>query len=235
MELCGPAAAVRILYAPKPPVGWPQLPSSPSPGRGPSSSVGLTAGWAPRLRRQAASRNQAACLAWPQFKASIPFLTNPPHTARCTAQPPTHYISTHLHLYNPLLPSTDSTTQHHVLGIFRRQFLGQTDPTVSQPFFPSWAHSPRARPHFSGRPPPFAIHDSHVPRPPNPRIMAQDNELSKSADKGKGKAVDDETQKDKAGQPAANGKKEDDKDERWFRPALSQRFSWGRCSMIHRH
>ncbi|KAH6635297.1 armadillo-type protein [Chaetomium sp. MPI-SDFR-AT-0129] len=43
--------------------------------------------------------------------------------------------------------------------------------------------------------------------------MAQDSELSKSADKGKGKAVDDETLKDKAGQPAANGKKEDDKDE----------------------
>ncbi|KAK4146776.1 armadillo-type protein [Dichotomopilus funicola] len=43
--------------------------------------------------------------------------------------------------------------------------------------------------------------------------MAQDSELSKSADKGKGKAVDDETPKDKAGQPAANGKKEDDKDE----------------------
>ena len=43
--------------------------------------------------------------------------------------------------------------------------------------------------------------------------MAQDSDLSKTADKGKGKAVDDETQKDKAGQPAANGKKDDDKDE----------------------
>ena len=43
--------------------------------------------------------------------------------------------------------------------------------------------------------------------------MAQDSDLAKTADKGKGKAVDDETQKDKAGQPAANGKKDDDKDE----------------------
>lgn len=46
--------------------------------------------------------------------------------------------------------------------------------------------------------------------------MAQDSDLSKTADKGKGKAVDDETQKDKAGQPVANGKKEDDKDECLF-------------------
>lgn len=51
--------------------------------------------------------------------------------------------------------------------------------------------------------------------------MAQDSDLSKAADKGKGKAVDDdrkadETQKDKAGQPAANGKKGDDKDEGLF-------------------
>ncbi|KAK0735721.1 armadillo-type protein [Apiosordaria backusii] len=43
--------------------------------------------------------------------------------------------------------------------------------------------------------------------------MAQDSDLSKTADKGKGKAVDDETQKDKAGQPVANGKKDDDKAE----------------------
>lgn len=43
--------------------------------------------------------------------------------------------------------------------------------------------------------------------------MAQDSDLSKTTDKGKGKAVDDETQKDKAGQPAANGKKDDDKDQ----------------------
>ncbi|KAK4178224.1 putative 26S proteasome regulatory subunit rpn-1 [Triangularia setosa] len=43
--------------------------------------------------------------------------------------------------------------------------------------------------------------------------MAQDSELSKTADKGKGKAIDDETQKDKAGQPVENGKKDDDKAE----------------------
>ncbi|KAK3906909.1 armadillo-type protein [Staphylotrichum tortipilum] len=41
--------------------------------------------------------------------------------------------------------------------------------------------------------------------------MAQESDLSKTADKGKEKAVDDETQKDKAGEPAANGKKEDEK------------------------
>ncbi|KAK3353044.1 armadillo-type protein [Lasiosphaeria hispida] len=46
--------------------------------------------------------------------------------------------------------------------------------------------------------------------------MAQDSELPKAADKGKGKAVDtdkkeDEAQKDSAAQPAANGKKDDDK------------------------
>ena len=46
--------------------------------------------------------------------------------------------------------------------------------------------------------------------------MAQESDLSKTADKGKGKAVDDDTQKDKAGQPVANGKKEDDKDECLF-------------------
>ncbi|KAK4107035.1 26S proteasome regulatory complex, non-ATPase subcomplex, Rpn1 subunit [Canariomyces notabilis] len=48
--------------------------------------------------------------------------------------------------------------------------------------------------------------------------MAQDSDLSKSLDKGKGKAVDnerktDETQSDKAGKPVANGKKDDDKAE----------------------
>jgi len=43
--------------------------------------------------------------------------------------------------------------------------------------------------------------------------MAQESDLSKTADKGKGKAVDEEAQKDKAGQPVANGKKDDDKAE----------------------
>ncbi|KAK4640408.1 proteasome regulatory particle base subunit [Podospora bellae-mahoneyi] len=43
--------------------------------------------------------------------------------------------------------------------------------------------------------------------------MAQDSDLSKTADKGKGKAVDDETQKDKAAQPVENGKKDDGKAE----------------------
>ncbi|KAK4651499.1 proteasome regulatory particle base subunit [Podospora pseudocomata] len=43
--------------------------------------------------------------------------------------------------------------------------------------------------------------------------MAQDSDLSKTADKGKGKAADDETQKDKAAQPVENGKKDDDKAE----------------------
>jgi 26S proteasome regulatory subunit N1 len=49
--------------------------------------------------------------------------------------------------------------------------------------------------------------------------MAQESDLSKSAaDKGKGKgnAVHDGTQKDKAGQPVANGKKDDDKAECLF-------------------
>ncbi|KAK3318521.1 armadillo-type protein [Apodospora peruviana] len=46
--------------------------------------------------------------------------------------------------------------------------------------------------------------------------MAQDSELSKTADKGKGKAVDsdpkaEEVQKDKDGNPVASGKKADDK------------------------
>ncbi|KAK3990060.1 armadillo-type protein [Cladorrhinum sp. PSN332] len=48
--------------------------------------------------------------------------------------------------------------------------------------------------------------------------MAQDSDLSKAAEKGKGKAVEtdpkaDEAQKEKAGQPAANGKKDDGKEE----------------------
>jgi 26S proteasome regulatory subunit N1 len=43
--------------------------------------------------------------------------------------------------------------------------------------------------------------------------MAQESDLSKTADKGKGKAVDDETQKDKAGEPVPNGKKDEDKAE----------------------
>jgi len=46
--------------------------------------------------------------------------------------------------------------------------------------------------------------------------MAQDGDLSKAADKGKEKAVDaeqkvDDSQKDAAGKPAANGAKDDDK------------------------
>jgi 26S proteasome regulatory subunit N1 len=40
--------------------------------------------------------------------------------------------------------------------------------------------------------------------------MAQESDLSKTADKGKGKAVDDETQKDKAGEPVPTGKKDED-------------------------
>jgi hypothetical protein len=48
--------------------------------------------------------------------------------------------------------------------------------------------------------------------------MAQDTDSSKSAAKGKGKAVDDETQKDKAGQPVANGKKDDEKADCLFTP-----------------
>ncbi len=48
--------------------------------------------------------------------------------------------------------------------------------------------------------------------------MAQESDSSKTADKGKGKAVDterkaDEVQKDKDGKPIVNGKKEDDKDD----------------------
>ncbi len=60
--------------------------------------------------------------------------------------------------------------------------------------------------------------------------MAQDSDLSKATDKGKGKAVDneskaDETQKDKAGQPVANGKKADDKDEGLFSSPAPPRHS----------
>lgn len=48
--------------------------------------------------------------------------------------------------------------------------------------------------------------------------MAQDGDVSKAADKGKGKAVDaeqkvDDSQKDTTGKPAANGAKDDDKDD----------------------
>lgn len=50
--------------------------------------------------------------------------------------------------------------------------------------------------------------------------MAQESDLSKAADKGKGKAVDDETQKDTAGEPAANGKKEDEKADCLFCPDM---------------
>ena len=56
--------------------------------------------------------------------------------------------------------------------------------------------------------------------------MAQDSDLAKTADKGKGKAVDDETQKDKAGQPAANGKKDDDKDECLCSPRIAFGLPW---------
>jgi len=47
--------------------------------------------------------------------------------------------------------------------------------------------------------------------------MAQDGDLSKAADKGKGKAVEgdqkpEETEKDASTQPAANGKKDDKAD-----------------------
>jgi hypothetical protein len=40
--------------------------------------------------------------------------------------------------------------------------------------------------------------------------MAQEHDLSKAADKGKGKAVEDVPQKDKSGQAVPNGKKKDD-------------------------
>jgi 26S proteasome regulatory subunit N1 len=62
--------------------------------------------------------------------------------------------------------------------------------------------------------------------------MAQESDLSKTADKGKGKAVDDETQKDKAGQPVANGKKDDDKAECLFSLSCAARrygLSESRC------
>lgn len=67
--------------------------------------------------------------------------------------------------------------------------------------------------------------------------MAQESDLSKTADKGKGKAVDDETQKDKASQPVANGKKDEDKDECLF-PPLRRRSLLGlgpalRCADRH--
>lgn len=50
--------------------------------------------------------------------------------------------------------------------------------------------------------------------------MAGDSDLSKAADKGKGKAVDDkkpeEVKKDKDGKPITNGKKDDDKTDGLF-------------------
>ena len=51
--------------------------------------------------------------------------------------------------------------------------------------------------------------------------MAQESDLSKSAEKGKGKTVDaerkaDEVQKDKDGKPIVNGKAGDDKDDCMF-------------------
>jgi hypothetical protein len=50
--------------------------------------------------------------------------------------------------------------------------------------------------------------------------MAGDSDLSKAADKGKGKAVDDkkpeEVKKDKDGKPIPNGKKDDDKTDGLF-------------------
>lgn len=51
--------------------------------------------------------------------------------------------------------------------------------------------------------------------------MAGDSDLPKSADKGKGKAVDavkktDEVKKDKDGKPIANGQKDDDNTECLF-------------------
>ncbi len=62
--------------------------------------------------------------------------------------------------------------------------------------------------------------------------MAQESDLSKTADKGKGKAVEDETQKDKAGEPAANGKKEDEKANCLFCPDLPPpRRAWTRCGL----
>jgi hypothetical protein len=58
--------------------------------------------------------------------------------------------------------------------------------------------------------------------------MAQESDLSKTADKGKGKAVEDETQKDKASQPVANGKKDEEKDECLFPPLHLRRLPWFR-------
>lgn len=40
--------------------------------------------------------------------------------------------------------------------------------------------------------------------------MAQESDLSKTADKGKGKAVDDEKKQDVDGKTPANGKKEEE-------------------------
>jgi hypothetical protein len=60
---------------------------------------------------------------------------------------------------------------------------------------------------------------SRDPRPHHetPAAMAGDSDLSKAADKGKGKAVDgernaEENKKDKDGVPAVNGKKEETDD-----------------------
>lgn len=61
--------------------------------------------------------------------------------------------------------------------------------------------------------------------------MAQDSDLSKAADKGKGKEVDgekkpEEVPKDKDGNPTVNGKKEDDKNDGLFAPSLQTLPRW---------
>jgi hypothetical protein len=58
--------------------------------------------------------------------------------------------------------------------------------------------------------------------------MAQDGDVSKAADKGKGKAVEgdrkpEDVEKDAAGQPASNGKK-DDKADGLFASAAGNRL-----------
>lgn len=66
--------------------------------------------------------------------------------------------------------------------------------------------------------------------------MAQDGDMSKAADKGKGKAIDveqkvDDSQKDTAGKPAANGAKDDDKDDCSLAPpAVGPRRIHANCS-----
>ena len=91
----------RNLNVPKPADGvarreW-ACPVVPAPKHGSVSSVDLTAGWAPRLRRQA-SRNQASCLPCPleTVQASISVPPNSPDNRNREPLQPDHHPTTRI-------------------------------------------------------------------------------------------------------------------------------------------